>query len=286
MPHLPASGWWPRPGAGSSGSPLTRPTGLACGRPERPAWSEPSPDAPGHGINRLGSPGASERHRPAHFGDRKPRRLRRLPPDGDRRRLPRRERGRDALRGRARVGCLRGRAGRPVRQGDPVRLLGVRGDGARWHARVHARSDRRLGDRRLRRTSVSRAPRPLAAPLAGAAREGGALVRPLGRQGRLPGPDRADRALVHLDPGRRLPDGPAAVHLAHARRLDDLVSRVRRRSATRSGTTTRSSTRRCATSTTSSSPRWWRWSPSGSCGAGGSVQGRTAGSGKYSFAAR
>jgi hypothetical protein len=38
---------------GPPGSPLTRPTGLVCGRPERPAWSEPSPDAPGHGINHL-----------------------------------------------------------------------------------------------------------------------------------------------------------------------------------------------------------------------------------------
>ena len=56
MPHLPASGWWLRRGAGSSGSPLTRPTGLACVRPGRPAWSEPSPDAPGHGINHLPPP--------------------------------------------------------------------------------------------------------------------------------------------------------------------------------------------------------------------------------------
>ena len=120
------------------------------------------------------------------------------------------------------------------------------------------RRDRRLGDRRLRRPPVPRAPRPLAAPLAGPAREGGALVRPLGGQGRLPGPDRADRALVHLDPGRRLPDAAAALHVAHARGLDDLVPRVRRRRLRARRQLRELRARRCATSTTSSSWRSWR----------------------------
>src|SRR5207245_2227382 len=53
MPHLRTPGWWLRRCAGSPASPLTRPTGLACGCCERPAWSEPSPGAPGHDINHL-----------------------------------------------------------------------------------------------------------------------------------------------------------------------------------------------------------------------------------------
>ena len=175
-------------------------------RPQRPL-------AGLHRAPRLESPGARERHRPAHLGDRKPRRLRRLRPDGDRRGLPRRERGGDALRRRARLGRVRRRAGRPVRQGDPVRLLGVRRDGARRHARIHRSARSAAG-----RSATTAAGRYLE-------RHGRWLhlsppqlekaERWFDRwddRGRLPRPDRADRALVHLDPGRRLPHAAAAVH--------------------------------------------------------------------------
>ena len=132
-----------------------------------------------------------------------------------------------------------------------------------------ARRDRRLGDRRLRRPSLPRAPRPLAPPVAAAAREGGALVRPLGRQGRLPRPDRADRPLVHLDPGRRLPHAAAPLHVAHARGLDDLVPRLRGRRLRARRQLQQVRHRSFATSTTSSSCWWRRSSWSGSSGAYG-----------------
>ena len=61
------------------------------------------------------------------------------------------------------------------------------------HDRLPDRRDRGLGDRRLPRPSVARAPRPLAAPERREARPRGALVRPLGGVGRLPRPADAGR---------------------------------------------------------------------------------------------
>ena len=75
---------------------------------------------------------------------------------------------------------------------------------------------------------VPRAPRPLAPPERGEARPGRALVRALGGLGRLPRPADAGRALVRLDPGRRLRGAAPPLHRPDAARLRDLVLRPRR----------------------------------------------------------
>ncbi len=74
---------------------------------------------------------------------------------------------------------------------------------------------------------VSRASRSLAAPERGEARPRRTLVRALGRLGGLPRPTDAGHALVRLDPGRRLRGAVRALHAADARRIGDLVLRVR-----------------------------------------------------------
>ena len=60
----------------------------------------------------------------------------------------------------------------------------------------------------------------------GEPRPGRALVRPLGGVGRVPRPHHAGDALVHLDPGRRLPRALRAVRVADPARLGDLVLRL------------------------------------------------------------
>ena len=117
------------------------------------------------------------------------------------------------------------------RRGAP----GVRRDRARRHDRLHDRRDHRLGDRSLRRASVPRASRPLAPPRQGEARSRGALVRALGELGRVPRAAHAGRALVRLDSGGRDGGAARALHAAHARRLRDLVLRLRGRRATLAG---------------------------------------------------
>ncbi len=157
---------------------------------------------------------------------------------------------------------------------DLLAGVGVRRDGPVGDDRLHGRRDRRLGDRPLRRTAAARAPRPLVPPRAGAARAGGALVRALGRLGRLPGALDAGRPLLLLDPGRCLPHAARPLHGAHARRIGDLVLRARRRSATRSAAAGTTSTTASGTWTTSCSP-WCCCSPAMRSGAGGRLGARS-----------
>ena len=57
--------------------------------------------------------------------------------------------------------------------------------------------------------------------------QGRALVRTLGGLGRLPRPDHPRRALVRLDPGRRVSRALSPLHRPDAARLRDLVLRPR-----------------------------------------------------------
>ena len=109
-------------------------------------------------------------------------------------------------------------------------------------------ADRRLVDRRPRRPAVPRAPRPLAAPDARPHRPGRPLVRPLGRLGGLPRAHHARRALVHLDPGRRLRDAVPPLQRLHAARQRALVLRRSRAPAGRSAQLRDASTTTSATS--------------------------------------
>ena len=63
------------------------------------------------------------------------------------------------------------------------------------------------------RPAVPRAPRPLAAPERGQARARRALVRALGGLGGLPRPPHSRRALVRVDPRRRLRGAVPALHV-------------------------------------------------------------------------
>ena len=135
---------------------------------------------------------------------------------------------------RARRGRVRGRR-RALRRTSSSRASGR---GPRWCSpgRSATRSARcsagRSGSTAGARSSSAAAAGSTSPPQA---RAGRALVRPLGRLGRLHRPDHAGRALVHLDPGRRLPDAARAVHRADVRRLDALVLRVRGRRLRRRG---------------------------------------------------
>ena len=100
---------------------------------------------------------------------------------------------------------------------------------ARGHDRIHARRDRRLGDRHLRRPAAARAARALVPPVAREQLDRPSAGSTAGRLGRVPRPDHAGRPLVHLDPGRGLPHAARPLHAAHARRLRDLVLRPRGR---------------------------------------------------------
>ena len=80
-----------------------------------------------------------------------------------------------------------------------------------------------------RRPPAARAPRPLAARHAGAARPRRALVRALGEPRRARRPRHAGRPLVRLDPGRRLRDAARALRALTVDRLGDLGLRDRRR---------------------------------------------------------
>src|SRR5205823_6299879 len=98
--------------------------------------------------------------------------------------------------------------------------LGLRRHGARRHARLSGRLDRRLGDRVLRRAAAARAPRTLAAYESAEPRPGRALVRPLGRPRRADRPGYARGQVVHLDPRGNLQDAVLALHRADTDRLD------------------------------------------------------------------
>src|SRR5919108_648580 len=164
---------------------------------------------------------ARERLEFADDARRRPRPLRRLRAHGDRRRLPGGERAGDGLRGRPGGRRLRRPARLAVRLARPLRRRCVPGDGPRRRSRLSPRRDRGMGDRLLRRQAVPR--------LGAQAREGAALVRPLGGLGGPARPRHARRALVRLDPGRDLPHAVRALHGADGDRLHRLVLRLRGR---------------------------------------------------------
>ena len=82
----------------------------------------------------------------------------------------------------------------------------------RRHDRLPDRLAPGLVDRRRGRTAVPRAARPLVPPERRQARQGGGVVRPVGRLGGLPRAHHAGGAVVHLDTGRRLPHAARALH--------------------------------------------------------------------------
>src|SRR4029078_13675233 len=77
--------------------------------------------------------------------------------------------------------------------------------------------------------AVPRPPRAVAAHLARDARPRRALVRPPRARRRLPPPPHAAGPLLHLGPGRRAREPARAVYGPDARRVGDLVLRVRGR---------------------------------------------------------
>ena len=138
--------------------------------------------------------------------------------------------------GRARGGRVRGPGRRPLRRTRSTRLLGLSsrrrspGRSATPSARsigwaIGVYGGRPLLERHGRWFHLG----------AGEARARRALVRALGRLGRLPRPRHARRPLVRLDPGRRRPHAARPLHGADAARLGDLVLRASPASAGRSG---------------------------------------------------
>ena len=131
--------------------------------------------------------------------------------------------------GRGRRRRIRRAVGDAVRPHVRGRLPRVPRHGPRGDGRLPDRLDRRLGDRRLRRAPVPRAPRPLAAPRRDQARPSGAMVRPLGQLGRVPRSHHPGHSLVHLRSRRRVPLSVPALRRAHGDRLCAVVLRLRRR---------------------------------------------------------
>ena len=235
----------PRPGAQVARAPAGAPvSGTAAPAPATLAYAGlvPRPrlrgerarrastcTRPSQRAGRLAPRAARERHELADDVRPRPRPLRGLRPDGDRRRPPRGERARDGRRRRASPRARSAR--RSPSSGPRSRTASGRTSPSRSPERSATSSARSSAG-----GSACYGGRPLLERHgrwfhldAGAARARRGVVRPLRRLGGAPRPRHARRALVRVDSGRGLPRPVRALRRADAHRLGDLVLRARGR---------------------------------------------------------